>query len=1082
MSGTGKNQNSLTEADWSRVKEIFAGVLLIDPENRSQYIREQCNENKQIVEEVESLLSSYEDAGGFLESPAVGEVAEEIAGQGASLDEGEFLEHYKIIEKIGTGGMSEVYLAKDNKLDRQVAIKILDRSLRQDRSNLNRFLREAKIASGLNHPNIMTVHEVGVSEETHYIVCEFIEGDILSNYLHKNDLRLTEVFDLLIQIIGALVVAHNVGIIHRDIKPENIMVRDDGFAKILDFGLAKLTGDREAGRRNDESVHSHPPTLSPSLHPSVPPSKTLSPNTEPGVVMGTVSYMSPEQARGKRIDARSDLWSFGVILFQLLTGKLPFPGKTTGDVIDSILKSDPPKLSDFVADLPEELEAIIDRCLQRDIAKRYQRAEELLNDLKNVREKLDTESGNQIFLRHLRSDRSQIVRTDKNLALQTDGWADQLSGKISGFFTEKKRNARFAFLPLLLIISGFFVFVAYNLYAPQQNFAFENDKITAPGGEAEDIFGSSVAISGDTMVVGSGGDDDNGNSSGSVYVFVRKDTDWKFQQKLTPASDVQAFSVFGSSVDISGDTIIVGAAHYDTPGFNEGAAYVFIRKDDRWVEQQKLVPSDPKIGFQFGISVALKGDMAVIGANGGTAYVFVRSGERWSEEQKLTASDYIPGENDQFGRSVDMLGDTIVVGAFYNDVSGKKDQGAAYVFVKSGTTWTERQKLVASDGRTGDRFGFSVAILGDLVFVGAVNGENGNNTDQGAVYIFKRSGTVWEELKKLTSSDSNAGDHFGSGLATADDRVIIGANHADVGKNKDQGAAYLFERNAGGADNWGEVNKFLATDGGVDDLFGVDAIAMAGDTVVIGAYQNDAGGNNDQGAAYIFSVSGRIKSRTPPETGANSRPIANAGENQKVKLTGSDSATVTLDGRRSSDPDGDQLTYSWKSNFDGFDGFRDSEVFDADSRPITHAVIPLGSYHEITLTVEDGKGGISTDKVSISVLYDFKGFFDPIDDIRTNVVKAGRGVPFGFSLNGRHGLNIIEPGYPVSYEEPCKDKDNDREEIPTVDIDQSSLTYDAPTDQYKFIWKTEKEWAGTCRHWALKFKDGKTHTVYFRFK
>ena len=235
------NQQNPSELSWQKVKKIFAGALLLQPEERPKYIFEQCRDDKTLADEVESLLNSYDDAALFLESPAVEILADEIINDSPELSEGKFLKHYQIIRKIGAGGMGEVYLANDKKLDREVAIKILTGTSDKDEANLRRFLREAKTASKLNHPHIMVVHEIGTFENINYIVCEFIRGKTLNAYVEENKTSLIRILDLCIQISNALDAAHQIGIIHRDIKPDNIMVRDDGFIKILDFGLAKFT-------------------------------------------------------------------------------------------------------------------------------------------------------------------------------------------------------------------------------------------------------------------------------------------------------------------------------------------------------------------------------------------------------------------------------------------------------------------------------------------------------------------------------------------------------------------------------------------------------------------------------------------------------------------------------------------------------------------------------------------------------------------------------------------------------------------------------------------------------------------------
>jgi len=275
--------------------------------------------------------------------------------------------HYSIISKIGSGGMGEVYCAYDTKLDRKIAIKFLNEEFSKDSEKLKRFIQEAKAASALNHPNILTVYEIGEADDKHYIATELIDGHTLRELLsQKEQLSLNEILKTAVQVAEALSAAHAVGIIHRDIKPENIMVRTDGYAKVLDFGLAKL-------------AESH------SLHSDSEAATRFQVNTNPGVVMGTVSYMSPEQARGFTMDARTDIWSLGVVLYEMLARRVPFSGETTSHTMVAILEKDPAPLQG----VPVELQRIVRKALTKDSELRYQSARDLLVDLKNLRRELD---------------------------------------------------------------------------------------------------------------------------------------------------------------------------------------------------------------------------------------------------------------------------------------------------------------------------------------------------------------------------------------------------------------------------------------------------------------------------------------------------------------------------------------------------------------------------------------------------------------------------------------------------------------------------------------------------------------------
>src|SRR6185503_5890397 len=275
--------------------------------------------------------------------------------------EGDLFSHYKIHSQIGAGGMGEVYLATDTLLDRKVALKLLPSDATSDQNRVRRFLQEAKAASSLNHPHIITIHEVGSTNSTYFIATEFIDGVSLREAINRGQLEIGRIIEIAIQVALALTAAHEVNIIHRDIKPENIMMRDDGFVKVLDFGLAKL------------------------LHPGLvePEAPTLV-NTADGVLLGTLSYMSPEQARGREVDARTDVWSIGVVLYEMVSGRRPFEGRTQSDVLASLLDREPTPLARYSPSVPAELERIIRKTLAKDPNERYQTARGLLVDLKTL--------------------------------------------------------------------------------------------------------------------------------------------------------------------------------------------------------------------------------------------------------------------------------------------------------------------------------------------------------------------------------------------------------------------------------------------------------------------------------------------------------------------------------------------------------------------------------------------------------------------------------------------------------------------------------------------------------------------------
>ena len=358
----------MTPQRWQRIEQIYYAALERAPAARVSFLVEACADDESLLPEVEALLSSNEAAGSFMNAPAMEVEAKATARTPMVEPLGEQLSHYRILEKIGAGGMGEVYLALDEKLERKVAIKLLPPQFSHDHTRLQRFVREAKAASALNHPNIITIYEIGESAagEPPFIVTEFIEGATLRAQLAKERLPLREALALTLQAASALAAAHRAGIIHRDIKPENIMVRPDGLVKVLDFGLARMT--------------------------EAPADSSGESSTEAGTVMGTPRYMSPEQARGLKVDARTDIFSLGVVLYEMVAGQVPFVGASTAEVFVALLGQDPPPLealSGLPADLQEELETIIWLALEKDRTTRYQTISEFAADLERLKHQLE---------------------------------------------------------------------------------------------------------------------------------------------------------------------------------------------------------------------------------------------------------------------------------------------------------------------------------------------------------------------------------------------------------------------------------------------------------------------------------------------------------------------------------------------------------------------------------------------------------------------------------------------------------------------------------------------------------------------
>ena len=340
--------------------------------------------------------------------------------------------------------MGEVYLAEDSRLDRRVAVKLLGEEFNSNEDRLRRFVGEAKAASALNHPNILTVYDIGVTDSgAHFIATEYIEGETLRDYLQRSRTKILEVLGIVVQVASALSAAHQEGIIHRDIKPENIMLRPDGLVKVLDFGLAKLS-------------EKPPPTTDSGA-------ATISKKeTDPGTVMGTVQYMSPEQARGKEVDARSDIFSLGIVLYEMIAGRAPFVGESSTDVLAAILDKEPLPLLRFVDDLPQELQRIVTKCLRKDREERYQTMKDVLLDLKELRDELALEAKLERSIRPVSNIENQpaliaepaITReagrqTESAATVQTTSSAEYLVSEI------KQHKRGIAFVVLILLFAAF---------------------------------------------------------------------------------------------------------------------------------------------------------------------------------------------------------------------------------------------------------------------------------------------------------------------------------------------------------------------------------------------------------------------------------------------------------------------------------------------------------------------------------------------------------------------------------------------------------------------------------------------------
>jgi serine/threonine protein kinase/predicted Zn-dependent protease len=372
LSGAERERTLMKAERWKNVSDLFQSAVERPPKERAAFLDEACYDEG-MRREVESLLASHERATNFIEVPAFKAAPELVTNDSGGALGGKVVGHYRIESLIGVGGMGEVYLACDERLGRKAALKLLPTSLTTDEAQLSRFKNEARTASALNHPNILTVYEIGTDGNVQFIATEFIEGITLRASLASGRINPQRAVEIAMQVAAALAAAHEAGVVHRDIKPENIMLRPDEYVKVLDFGIAKLTEQRPVS--DDHTVE-----------------RTALLQTRPGLVLGTAHYMSPEQARGQRVDTRSDIWSLGVVLYEMLAGSPPFRGETPSDCIVAILTAEPPPLSRVSTDIPPKLESILQRALRKKSDERYQRIKEMLADLRVLKGKLEAES------------------------------------------------------------------------------------------------------------------------------------------------------------------------------------------------------------------------------------------------------------------------------------------------------------------------------------------------------------------------------------------------------------------------------------------------------------------------------------------------------------------------------------------------------------------------------------------------------------------------------------------------------------------------------------------------------------------
>jgi len=369
----------LSPERWQQISRIFKSAISLDGEARAAYVADKCGTDELLRSEVEKLLASHRQASaeGFIGGRAADDGAvllvDEVEEQKAHLNKGQQLGAYLILDQLGAGGMGEVYLAKDSRLGRTVALKVLSPDISADKRRMRRFRQEAKVASSLNQPNILTIFESGEVEGLTFLATEFIDGETLREHLRHKRLEVAGTIDIAIQVLAALDAAHEARIVHRDIKPENVMIRHrDHLVKVLDFGLAKVTEKRS------DALTGH----------NFSTEALTEFKTTPGVLMGTINYMSPEQARTLEVDERTDIWSVGVLLYEMVTGMMPFAGPTTSHTLVQIIEKEPPALTRMM-EAPAELQRIIRKAMAKSPDERYQSAKDMALDLKNLRKQLD---------------------------------------------------------------------------------------------------------------------------------------------------------------------------------------------------------------------------------------------------------------------------------------------------------------------------------------------------------------------------------------------------------------------------------------------------------------------------------------------------------------------------------------------------------------------------------------------------------------------------------------------------------------------------------------------------------------------
>ena len=574
----------MTPERWQQVKQIFQLAIECPVDERAGFLARACQDDHILRSEVESLISSHDQGGDSIEAVAGEAATRMLADTQADQIVGKRIGHYEVLSRLGHGGMGEVFLAQDISLGRKVALKLLRSEFTRNEDRLRRFQQEARAASALNHPNILTIHEIGQEGHLQFIATEYIEGETLRQQISRAPLTLCQSLDVAVQVSSAIAAAHQAGIIHRDIKPENIMVRSDGYVKVLDFGLAKLAETKTV----DTMAVTRPKF-----------------ETESGVVMGTVSYMSPEQARGVAVDGRTDIWSLGAMVYETVAGRQPFEAQTSSDVLSLILQKEPLPLAHSLPEVPAELERIVRKALRKDREERYQTIKDLMIDLRNLRRELEVEA--------------EIERSapSKLLGNEATPPASETRPDLSATVSERRHIHRIwyivAAITLILLSAGVMLWVA-RMEKRGTSPVAPIMRLTSDGGLTTD-----PALSPDGKLVVYASDRAGGNN---LDLWVQQiDGGAPLRLTFDPANEYEpSFSPDGTRIVFRSDR--EGGGVYVMPAL--GGEPRLIAKGGR---QPRLSPDGTQIAYvkslgsgQSGIAL---GELFVVPSTGGTAQELV---------------------------------------------------------------------------------------------------------------------------------------------------------------------------------------------------------------------------------------------------------------------------------------------------------------------------------------------------------------------------------------------------------------------------------------------------------------------------